>query len=217
MVETVSQLLYCKKMVRNPMPKTTTWIGDSEWNGQNSYMENIDINRKHSYTQKIDIIHCYCNTILRIPNQPYRRDFHIRWATSRKPANRTENLWSAESDNEKSKHSSGAWITRHEIHQLRNDVSREIENERNPQENKPNNADVATEGENVDLSHNTIPPEENAIEQPNDINENELLKIKETLVNAYAESIVIPFNKRFNLRKPGSETIKKTWKIFGKS
>ena len=22
-------------------------------------MENIDINRKHSYTQKIDIIHCY--------------------------------------------------------------------------------------------------------------------------------------------------------------
>ena len=60
----------------------------------------------------------------------------------------------------------GAWITRHEIHQLRKDVSREIENERNPQQNELNNADVAIE---------TIPPEENAIEQPNYINENELL------------------------------------------
>ena len=65
------------------------------------------------------------------------------------------------------------------------------------------------EGEHTDLPHNIIPPEENAIEQPNDINENELLKIKKTLVNAYAESIVTPFNKRFNLRKPGRKMIKK--------
>ena len=34
---------------------------------------------------------------------------------------------------------------RHEIHQLRNDVSREIENEKNPQQNELNNADVAIE------------------------------------------------------------------------
>ena len=91
----------------------------------------------------------------------------------------------------------GAWITRHEIHQLRKDVSREIE--RNPQQNELNNADVAIE---------TIPPEENAIEQPNYINENELLKIK-TLVNAYAESILTPFDKRFNLRKLRRKTTKK--------
>ena len=98
---------------------------------------------------------------------------------------------------------------RHEIHQLRNDVSREIENERNPQQNEPNNADGVIEGEHADLPHNIIPPEENAIEQPNEINENELLKIKKTLVNAYAKSIVTPFDKRFNLRKPGRKTIKK--------
>ena len=96
----------------------------------------------------------------------------------------------------------------HEIHQLRNNVSREIENERNPQQNELNNADVAIEGEHADLPHNIIPPEENAIEQPNDINENELLKLKKTFVNAYAESIVTPFDKRFNLRKPGRKTIK---------
>ena len=97
---------------------------------------------------------------------------------------------------------------RHEIHQLRNDVSREIENERNPQQNEPNNADGVIEGEHVDLRHNVIPPEDNAIEQLNDINENEILKIKEALVNAYAESTVVaPFDKRFNLRKPGRKTV----------
>ena len=58
----------------------------------------------------------------------------------------------------------GASITRHEIHQLRKDVSREIENERNPQQNELNNADVAIEGEHADLPHNIIPPEENAME-----------------------------------------------------
>ena len=96
---------------------------------------------------------------------------------------------------------------RHKIHQLRNDVSREIENERNPQQNEPNNTYGVIEGEHVDLPHNVIPPEDNAIEQLNDINENEILKIKKALVNAYAESTVAPFDKRFNLRKPGRKTV----------
>ena len=67
----------------------------------------------------------------------------------------------------------------------------------------------STRTEHADLPHNIMPPEENAIEQPNDINENELLKIKKTLLDAYAENIVTPFDKRFNLRKPGRKTIKK--------
>ena len=75
------------------------------------------------------------------------------------------------------------------------------------------NADVVIEGEHVDLPHDIIPPGESAIEQPNDINENELLKIRETFVNAYAESIVIPLGKRFSLRKAGRKTVKN---LFGK-
>ena len=135
-------------------------------------------------TVNIDIICCHFNTIRRIPNPRYRRLSHSTDnSTSRKLANRTENLWSAEGDNEKANTQEniwGAWITRHEIHQLRNDVPRAIENERNPQQNELSNADVAIEGEHVDLPHNIIPPEENAIEQPNEIDENELLKIKNT-------------------------------------
>ena len=99
---------------------------------------------------------------------------------------------------------------------MRNDVPRAIESERNPQQNELNNADVAIEGEHVDLPHNIIPPEENAIEQPNDIIENDLLKIKKTLVNAYAENIVTPFDKRFSLRKLGRKTVKKLQKSLEK-
>ena len=52
----------------------------------------------------------------------------------------------------------------HEVHQSRNNVSREIKNERSPLQNEPNNADVAIEGEHVDPPHNIIPPEESTIE-----------------------------------------------------
>ena len=62
--------------------------------------------------------------------------------------------------------------------------------------------------QHVDLPDNIILPEENTIEQPNDINENELLKIKETLGNAYAESIVTLFDERFNLRKLRRKAVK---------
>ena len=103
-----------------------------------------------------------------------------------------------------------------DIYPLRNDVSREIENERNAQQNELNNADEAIEGEHVDLPHNIILPKENAIKQLNDITENELLKIKKTLVNAYVESIVTSFHKIFNLIKPGRKTVKKLEKSLEK-
>ena len=99
----------------------------------------------------------------------------------------------------------GVWITRDEIHQLRNDISREIENKRNPQQNEPSNADVAIEGEHVDLSH--ISYHQNKTLQPSDINENELLKIKEKLVNAYAEASLLFSVKDFNLKFKSLEKV----------
>ena len=133
-------------------------------------------------------------------------------STSRKTANRTKNLWSTEGDNEKSKHSRkhqrcmdhATWNTSTEKWCIKGNWKWKESTTKWAQQ-----SGVAIEGEHADLPHNIIPPEENAIEQPNDINENELLKIKKTLVNAYAESIVTPFDKRFNLRKPGRKTIKK--------
>ena len=143
-------------------------------NGSQPNVNNSNNNReqrmKRTKQLNIDIIRCYFNTILRIPNQPYRRDFHTRWATLypenplteqrfcdqrmviMRKANTQENI-------------RGAWITWQEIHQLRNDVSRETENERNLQQNELNNADVAIVGKHTDLPNNIIPPEENAISQ----------------------------------------------------
>ena len=92
----------------------------------------------------------------------------------------------------------------------------EIDNESNPQQNELINEYAAIEGENAELPHNILAPEENAINQPNDISENKLLKIKKTLVNAYAESIVTPFDKRFNLRKLGRKAVKKLEKSLEK-
>ena len=54
-------------------------------NGSQTNVNNSNNNRRQQmkWTKQlnIDIIRCYFNTILRIPNQPYRRDFHTRCAT----------------------------------------------------------------------------------------------------------------------------------------
>ena len=140
-------------------------------------------------------------------------------STSRKPANRTKNLWSTEGDNEKSKHTrkhqrcmdQAIWNTSTEKRCIKGNWIWKESTTKWAQQ-----CGCSDWSENADLAHNIIPPEKNATEQPNDINENGLLEIKKTLLNAYAESIVTPFHKRFNLRKPGKK-IKKTWRIFGKS
>ena len=129
-------------------------------------------------------------------------------STSRKPANRTKNLWSTEGDNEKSKHT-----RKHQrcMDQATWNISTEKRCIKGNWIWKESTTKWAQQcrcsdwSENADLPHNIIPPEKNATEQPNDINENGLLEIKKTLLNAYAESIVTPFHKRFNLRKPGKK------------
>ena len=109
----------------------------------------------------IDIICCYFNTIIPIPNESYRKDFCTRWTTLHRVNPLTE-LRICEQKRVIMKKTNtqenirGAWITQYEINQVRNEVSREIENERNLQQNEAKNADVAIEGENVDLLHNTI-------------------------------------------------------------
>ena len=94
-------------------------------NGTQPNVNNNNYNRgqrmKWTKQLNVDIIGCYFNTILRIPNQPYWRDFHTRWTTLHpenplteqricdqqrgimKKANTQENI-------------RGTWITRHEIH-----------------------------------------------------------------------------------------------------
>jgi len=36
---------------------------------------------KWTKTLNTDIVRCYFNTVLRIPDQPYRQQFHNRWTT----------------------------------------------------------------------------------------------------------------------------------------
>ena len=50
---------------------------------QTNVNNNTNRGQRMKWTEQlnIDIICCYFNTILRIPNQPCRRDFHTRWTT----------------------------------------------------------------------------------------------------------------------------------------
>ena len=54
-------------------------------NGSQPNVNNSNNNQRQQmkWTKQlnIDIIRCYFNTILRIPNQPYRRDFHTQLST----------------------------------------------------------------------------------------------------------------------------------------
>ena len=91
----MSQLLYCKKMVRNPMSTTTAIIEDSKWNGQN--IKKV----KHRYHPPLFQYHC-TNT----KSTLQKRLSHLMDnSASKKRVIRANNLWSTERDNEKSKHS----------------------------------------------------------------------------------------------------------------
>ena len=47
----------------------------------NNNNKNLGQRMKWTKQLNIDIIRYYFNTIIRITNQPYRRDFHTRWTT----------------------------------------------------------------------------------------------------------------------------------------
>ena len=117
-------------------PTVTLQENGSQPNVNNS---NNNRGRRMKWTKQlnIDIVLCYFNTILRIPDQPYRRDFHTRWKTLH-PGNPLTEQRICDQRRMKMKKANtqenirGTWITRYDIHQLRKDASRETENEKNP-------------------------------------------------------------------------------------
>ena len=73
-------------------------VNNNNNNNNNNHGERMKLTKQ----LEIDIIACYFNTILRITNQSYRRDFHTRWTTLHSENPLTEQRIC---DNEKSKHS----------------------------------------------------------------------------------------------------------------
>ena len=136
---------------------------------------------------------------------------------SRKPANRTKNLWSTEGDNEKSKHSRkhqrcmdhATWNTSTEKWCIKGNWKWKESTTKWAQQ-----SGVAIEGEHADLPHNIIPPEENAIEQPNDINENELLKIRYSSMLMQKASLLLSIKDSTweNREEKRSKNLKNLWK-----
>ena len=109
-----------------------------------------------------DIIRCYFNTILRIPNQPYRKEFYDRWVrlhpenplTEQRICDQQRIIMRKVNTRENTR---GSWLTQIEIEQIQNLITHQINDEINNHTNEPENA---VQQINIPTADNNV--EENA-------------------------------------------------------
>ena len=168
-----------------------------------------------------DIIRCYFNTILRIPNQPYRKEFYDRWVrlhpenplTEQRICDQQRIVMRKVNTRENTR---GSWLTQIEIEQIQNLITHQINDEINNHTNEPENA---VQQINIPTADNNV--EENAthtqeIQPNNQPDGDEASQIKETLADKYAEAITTPMDKRSDLKKPNKGALKSLEKSLTK-
>ena len=164
---------------------------------------------KWTKEMNIDIIRCYFNTILRIPNQPYRKEFYNRWVTLY-PENRlTEQricdqqrlIMRKATTNENTR---GSWLTEMEITDVQatiaNEIGGEINNEPVGQQAEvPNHQYQAEEHQQ---QHQIAEEKQHVPGQ--EINADQ--QLIEELLSQYAKATVTPFSDRIIFKKPGRKS-----------
>ena len=89
-------------------------------------VNNNNNNRRMKWTKElnINIVRCYFNTILRQPNQPYRKEFHRLWKDLYPELTLTEQRICDQQrlifNKANSRNIRGNWLTQLEIDQIRN-------------------------------------------------------------------------------------------------
>ena len=160
-----------------------------------------------------DIIRCYFNTILRIPDQPYRREFYNRWVRLY-PENRLTEQRICDQQRlilRKSntlENTRGSWLTEMEIADVRTTIANDIGGEIN---NEPvvNNDEEDQQADNI--GENTIEEPVQDAQQilPNQQqNGEDFTAIQEIILVKYAEVIITPMEQRFSIKKPKSGNLK---------
>ncbi|XP_066934427.1 uncharacterized protein [Clytia hemisphaerica] len=196
-----------------------------ENNTQNHQRE---VRMKWTKNLNSDVIRCFFNTILRYPDAPYRKEFHRRWealhpeirCTEQKICDRKQVITKKVNTRENTR---GSWLTELEIQQIRNEIQDEIDNERNQPRNQLTEQPEAETGPEHEQPPENEPPRQPE-EEPENIEildenqpeEDELLQLKERLLENYAYSIVTPFEERYNFKKPNKKTLKTLEKSLGK-
>lgn len=180
---------------------------------------------KWTKTLNTDIIRCYFETVLRIPNQPYRKQFHNRWTALHPELQLSEQRISDQHRTIMSKvntreNTRGSWLTEIEIQEIQNTILTEIEGERNQPENLPiDEPDIQNNIYNAPAAPN-VQPEiavvNDEIPAENHPDEDEIAKIKEALIDNYAYSIITPFEERFDFKRPNKKTLKRLKTSLGR-
>lgn len=160
-----------------------------------------------------DIIRYYFNTILRIPNQPYRKEFYNRWVrlypenrlTEQRICDQQRLILRKSNTRENTR---GSWLTEMEITDVRTTIANEIEGEIND-EPVVNNDEEDQQADNI--GENTIeePVHDAAQILPNQQqNGEDFTAIQEIILTKYAETIITPMEQRFSIIKPKSGNLK---------
>jgi len=171
-----------------------------------------------------DIIRCYFKTILQTPNQPYRKEFYRNWIILY-PENQLTEQRICDQKREITRRANGNinvrgnWLTNFEINQIQTEITQQL---------RPENEDRNINGEGnaepvedlpIQVENDAINAEELAHNNPRqrgDEEQNaELQRVKDTLLNQLAESVLTPFENRHDLRKPGRKIEKQLEKALG--
>ena len=182
---------------------------------QRNQMQIVNNNRRQrmKWTKQLntDIIRCYFETIQRIPDQPYRKEFHNRWKeihpestlSEQRICDQQRTIMAKVNSRENTR---GSWLTELEINQVRISVARQ-RNIENQIENEPPQEGNESDMNNVNQPDEIIPPVNEGIINQDQANINELHAVRDLLLDAYAESLSTPFNERLNLKKPGRKVL----------
>jgi len=152
---------------------------------------NNNNNRRMKWSKEINenVIRCYFNTILRLPDQPYRKEFHRRWKelypnlqlTEQRICDQQRVIVAKSNTNQNIR---GNWLTQLEIIQIRGEIQQQIVAENQNENNVMNNEherENNEEQQNINL--------ELLANQPNPLDEDEITELKRKINDKYARSI----------------------------
>lgn len=192
-------------------------------NSQENRTQNVQNNNRRQrmkWTKEMntDIIRCYFETVLRLPNQPYRREFYQRWMmlhpdspyTEQRICDQQRTIMNKVNTRENTR---GSWLTEIEIQDIRNTIQTEVGVEQNQPVNQPNPvqnpAELQEQPPENDQAVQDEPHVEANVEPPTQPvepeNQDEINGIKDVLLDLYATASITPFEDRFTFRKPGKK------------
>lgn len=162
-----------------------------------------------------DIIRCYYYTILKSPNEPYRKAFYNIWTTKHPELRLTEQRICDQHRTIMKKVNTrenirGNWLTELDITEIRNNIMNEINQSTTAENENTLQHETRTEHQQIYEQNNQHIEEQNIINiNINETEENTYhQEIRNTLINKFAQSTMTQFENRYNFKKPKKKSLK---------